>query len=94
MKLLFLLVLFCFPLTIADNRPRVWDRIPKFFVDQRVQNFINQHQITNCFGFIEDENYLRLKCWKNNKLTDVDIKIISGKPKKKHYINDFLSIVI
>ena len=57
---------------MADNRPRVWNRIPKFFVDQRVQNFINQHQITNCFGFVEDENYLRLKCWKDNILTDVD----------------------
>ena len=94
MKFLLFLFLLCFSFTMADNRPRVWDRIPKFFVDQRVQNFINQHQITNCFEFLEDENYLRLRCWKDNKLTDVDIKIKSGKSKEKHYINDFLSIVI
>ena len=89
MTLLFLLVFVSFPFTIADDRPRVWNRIPKYFVDQRVQNFINQHQITNCFGFVEDENYLRLKCWKNNKLTDVDIKIKSGKTKKKHLLMIF-----
>ena len=92
MKLLFLLL--SFPFAMADNRPRVWNRIPQYFVDQRVQNFINQHRLTNCFEFVEYENYLRLKCWKDNKLTDVDIKIKSGKSKKKHYINDFLSIII
>ena len=94
MKLLFLLFLLSFTSTIADDRPRVWSRIPQYFVDQHVQNFINQHRLTNCFEFVEDENYLRLKCWKDNKLTDIDIKIKSGKSKKKYYFNDFLSIVI
>tara|TARA_A200000159_G_C7049935_1_gene225735 strand:+ start:219 stop:503 length:285 start_codon:yes stop_codon:yes gene_type:complete len=78
----------------ATDRPRVWDRIPQFYVDQRVQNFINQNRLTNCFEFVENEQYLKLKCWKDNKLTDVDIMINPGKPKKKHYVNDFLSIVI
>ena len=78
----------------ATDRPRVWDRIPQFYVDQRVQNFINQNRLTNCFEFVENEQYLKLKCWRDNKLTDVDIMINPGKPKKKHYVNDFLSIVI
>jgi hypothetical protein len=78
----------------ATDRPRVWDRIPQFYVDQRVQNFINQNRLTNCFEFVENEQYLKLKCWKDNKLTDVDIMINPGKPKKKHYVNDFLSVVI
>ena len=78
----------------ATDRPRVWDRIPQFYVDQRVQNFINQNRLTNCFEFVENEQYLKLKCWRDNKLTDVDIMINPGKPKKKHYVNDFLSVVI
>ena len=78
----------------ATDRPRVWDRIPQFYVDQRVQNFINQNRLTNCFEFVENEQYLKLKCWRDNKLTDIDIMINPGKPKKKHYVNDFLSIVI
>ena len=78
----------------ADDKPRVWDKIPQYYVDQRVQNFINENRLTNCFEFIENDNYLKLKCWRDNKLTNVDIMINPGKPKKKHYVNDFLSIVI
>ena len=88
--ILFVLLSFAY----ADNKPRVWDRIPQFYVDQRVQNFINENRLTNCFEFVENEQYLKLKCWRDNKLTDVDIMINPGKPKKKHYVNDFLSIVI
>jgi len=90
--LLFLFLLISF--AGADDRPRVWDKIPQYYVDQRVQNFINQNRLTNCFEFIENDDYLKLKCWRDNQLTNVDIMINPGKPKKKHYVNDFLSIVI
>lgn len=96
MKLSSFLFLLFLTLTHAftTDKPRVWDRIPQYFVDTRVQNFINENRITNCFEYIENSNYLRLKCWKDGKLTDVDITINPGKPKKKHYVNDFLSIII
>ncbi len=94
MKIFVLFLFFLISLVSGDNRPRVWDKIPQFYVDQRVQNFINENRLTNCFEFVENEQYLKLKCWRDNKLTNVDIMINPSKPKKKHYVNDFLSVVI
>ena len=90
MKIFLLIFLFLISFVGADDKPRVWDKIPQYYVDQRVQNFINENRLTNCFEFIENDNYLKLKCWRDNKLTNVDIMINPDKPKKKHY--DFLII--
>ena len=80
MKYLFVLLtlLFC---VVTANKPRVYTRIPKFFVDDRVSNFLNENRITNCFEFRETETNLLLKCWRDNKLTDVSIDINPGKRK-------------
>ena len=65
-------------------KPRLWTRIPKFYVDDRVKHFISNRGINNCFEFKETENNLLLKCWRNNKLTDVSIMIGPGKKKKRY----------
>tara|TARA_B100000963_G_scaffold269116_1_gene237250 strand:+ start:16396 stop:16662 length:267 start_codon:yes stop_codon:yes gene_type:complete len=78
---IFLLLLLC----VQANKPRLWTRIPQFYVDNRVQQFINQNRITNCFEYQETETNLLLKCWRDNKLTDVSIEINPGKRNKKFF---------
>jgi len=67
------------------GRPRLWTRMPKFYVDNRVTSFLNQNRITDCFGFSESETNLLLKCWRDNKMVDVSININPGKRKQKRF---------
>lgn len=59
----------------ALNHPRVWNRIPEHNVNYRVIDFLNNNRINNCFEYLEEPTYLRLKCLRDNKLTEVGIKI-------------------
>ena len=79
--IIFLSLLIC----VGANKPRLWTRIPQFYVDNRVQQFINQNRITNCFEYQETETNLLLKCWRDNKLTDVSIEINPGKRNKRFF---------
>ena len=82
MKILIILcLLLC---SVVANKPRLWTRIPQFYVDDRVKYFIKNRGINDCFEFKETEDNLLLKCWRNNKLTDVSIMIEPGKQKKRY----------
>ena len=89
MKCLFVLLtlLFC---VVTANKPRLYTRIPQYLVDDRVSNFLNENRITNCFEFRETETNLLLKCWRDNKLTDVSINI--NPMKQKRYFGITLSV--
>ena len=89
MKYLFVLLtlLFC---VVTASKPRLYTRIPQYFVDDRVSNFLNENRITNCFEFRETETNLLLKCWRDNKLTDVSINI--NPMKQKRYFGIALSV--
>jgi hypothetical protein len=69
----------------------IWLRIPQFYVSNYVTNFLDNHQINNCFYKYEDENNLLLKCWKNNQLTNVEITI-KNNHKKRAIFYDSISI--
>ena len=75
--LLVLLIMFIL-FTSIESRVREWSRIPQYFVNKRVTNFLDEHRITNCFEFLETPTNLLLKCWKNNRLTDVSIEILDA----------------
>lgn len=77
MKYLFVLLFLL--ISVVNSKPRLYTRIPQYLVDDRVSNFLNQNRITNCFEFRETETNLLLKCWRDNKLTDVSIDINPGK---------------
>tara|TARA_B100001559_G_C16226703_1_gene495912 strand:+ start:404 stop:673 length:270 start_codon:yes stop_codon:yes gene_type:complete len=77
-------------LASSDNRARVWLRIPPHYVDSRVSGFLNENRIVNCFEFRETETNLLLKCWRDNKLTDVSINI--NPTKQKRYFGITLSV--
>ena len=77
-------------LASSDNRARVWLRIPPHYVDSRVSGFLNENRIVNCFEFRETETNLLLKCWRDNKLTDVSINI--NPTKQKRYFGIALSV--
>lgn len=88
---IFVILFMLFFSVMAADKPRLWTRIPKFYVDDRVIYFINNRGLNNCFEFQETENNLLLKCWRNNKLTDVSIMIEPGKQKKRY---EFSSLTI
>ena len=90
MKIIIILCFLCF--TVYATKPTIWSRIPKFYVDDRVKYFINNRGIIDCFEFQESENNLLLKCWKNNKLTDVSITINPGKRKKNRFSGLTISV--
>ena len=69
---------------VDGDRARLWMRIPPHYVDTRVSFFLNQNRIVNCFEFKETETNLLLKCWRDNKLTDVSIDINPSKIKQKY----------
>ena len=85
MRLLFVLLI-CFVSIISiESKPRLWTRIPQYFVDDRVSNFLNQNRITNCFEFTETPTNLLLKCWRDNKLTDVSIEILDSYHENNYF---------
>ena len=90
MKYLFVLLtlLFC----VVTAKPRLYTRIPQYLVDDRVSNFLNENRITNCFEFRETETNLLLKCWRDNKLTDVSIDINPGKREYRPYYGLSVSV--
>lgn len=49
---------------------KLYSRVDKFTVDEFITDFLNRHNINDCFSF-EDNNVLQLKCLRNNKLTNV-----------------------
>jgi len=83
MRLLFVLLIWFVSIISIESKPRLWTRIPQYFVDDRVSNFLNQNRITNCFEFTETPTNLLLKCWRDNKLTDVSIEILN--PQRENY---------
>jgi hypothetical protein len=79
--LLWILMLIC---TNAD-KPRLWTRIPKYFVDERVKYFLSRNRITDCYSFKETSTNLLLKCKIDNILTDVSIEINPTKRKRRYF---------
>jgi len=88
----YLFVLLTLFFCVINAKPRLYTRIPKFFVDDRVSNFLNENRITNCFEFRESETNLLLKCWRDNKLTDVSIDINPGKREYRPYYGLSVSV--
>lgn len=86
------LIFLCLIFLCSSHKPRMWTRIPKFLVDSRVQQFLYQHRITNCYEFRESDTNLLLKCWKDEQLTDVSIEINTGKREQPQYYGISISI--
>ena len=91
MKYLILLLL-SFLLTFTNSQ--LYYRIPKYTVNEFVTNFLNDHQLNNCFQHISNKRQLFLKCWVNNQLQTVNIEIDSYYEIEEKYDDYSLSIVI
>ena len=71
-----ILLFFCLSTTVAyHGTPVVWNRIIQFQVNERVSDFLNNRGINNCYEYEENQDNLYLKCWVDNELVNVDIKI-------------------
>ena len=77
--------LLCMVYTVYSQDNLIWYRIPQYFVDSYVTNFLNNHQINNCFYKYEDSDTLLLKCMRNNKLVNVNINIENTYHQKRFY---------
>ncbi len=78
--LIYLLIVIC-----NANIPRLWTRIDQGLVGYKVIDFLNINRINNCFEYVENPTHLKLKCWRDNKLTNVNIEILEKKDKKMHF---------
>jgi hypothetical protein len=74
-KYLKIYIFFIFCLYIYKCYGQVYYRIPKYMVYDRIEFFLRNNIIDNCFGYREDKNNLLLKCWRHNRLVDVKINI-------------------
>ena len=71
-----ILLFFCLSTTVAyHGTPVVWNRIIQFQVNDRVTDFLNKRGINNCYEYEENQDNLHLKCWVDNELVNVGIKI-------------------
>jgi hypothetical protein len=75
-----LLLLFFYLSTTAayHGKPVIWNRIIQFQVNDRVTDFLNKQGINNCYEHEESRDNLHLKCWIDNELVTVDIKIFNN----------------
>ena len=78
----------------SDNRVRVWERIEKYKVENAIYDFLNTHDIHNCFKFIENEYTLLLKCWKYDQLVEASFQINNYNNKQILYIEEYESVYI
>ncbi len=76
--IIYLLILVC-----SADIPRLWTRIDEGLVGYKVIDFININKINNCFEYVETPTHLKLKCWRDNKLTNVELKILDSKKKNE-----------
>jgi hypothetical protein len=76
-----------------SNRARLYRRIPQYFVADVVYGFIQDNRLSNCFEYLENDNQLLLKCWRDNKLVDAEVNIIDRNNKKTLYY-PALSVVV
>ena len=92
MKYLILLLLLLY-----NCHSQVYYRIPKYTVNEFVTNFLNGHNLNNCFQHTSNKRQLFLKCWVNNELQTVNIEIDSYyeiEEKEEKYEDYSVSMVI
>ena len=73
-----LLFLGLYATTAYHGTPVIWNKIIQFPVNIRVSQFLTVKGINNCFEYEEDQDNLHLKCWVDNELINVDIKIYNN----------------
>ncbi len=86
-----ILILFYMFVSSKAYENLIWVRIPKFYVRESVNNFLDNRQINDCFYKFDDDDTLLLKCWRNNKLVDVEITVKNGRRRNK-YMFESISI--
>jgi len=85
MCITFIYYLLCMVYTVYSQENLIWFRIPEYFVDSYVINFLNNHQINNCYYKYENSDTLLLKCMRNNNLVDISINIKNTYKQKRFY---------
>jgi hypothetical protein len=97
MKILLFFMIFLLFINVngdGDNRVRVWERIPEYKVENAIYNFLNTHDINNCYKFQENEYTLLLKCWRQNKLIQANFQIGNYNGKHILYIDEYESVYV
>ena len=64
-----------FPNYGHDNIPRTWEPVYSQAIEERINDFLYDNNVTNCYEHQEDVNHLLLKCWSFEDLVDVSILI-------------------
>jgi len=75
----FIIIIYLLLMICNADKPRLWTRINDGLVGHKIIDFLNINRINNCFEYVESPTYLKLKCWRDNQLTDVNLKILNNK---------------
>jgi len=78
MNKLLIILLFLVLNIINCDRVRIYERVERNYVAEKVFNFLNENEINDCFSFREDYDHLLLKCLRDDEVFDVDIIIKTG----------------
>jgi len=82
MNRLVIILLFLLLNIINCNKVRVYERIERDYVADKVFNFLYENDINDCFSFREDYDHLLLKCLRDNKVFNVEITIKTGEDQR------------
>ena len=86
----FICLLLCLSFCKANDN-FIWYKIPEYNVASSVNHFLDYNLINNCFYKLQNEDTLLLKCWRNEKLVNVEISI-KNNPTKNRF--NYVSISI
>lgn len=86
MKYLYLILIFllCIFNFFYVSNTQLYTRIPKHEVKYVVWDFLSDNQINNCFQYELHDTVLLLKCWIEDRLKTVEIRVQ----------NEYLSITV
>jgi len=74
-----------------EEQSRVWNKVEGNGINHKLYQFLNDHDITNCYEYREHEYLLRLRCYSVDELFDVDTYIYKRNPVKTNFTtNDYI----
>lgn len=77
-----IILLFLLLNVINCNKVRVYERVERNYVAEKVFDFLYENEINDCFSFREDYDHLLLKCLRDYEVFDVEITINTGEDQR------------
>ena len=74
-----MILVLLFSVYAYEDTIRVWQKVEGYGINHKLYQFLNEHGISNCYEYKEHEYLLRLRCYSDTELFDVDTYIYKRK---------------